>query len=231
MDILFFGAHPDDVEIACAGTILKYMDMGKQIGIIDLTAGEMGTRGSAESRKEEVKAASKVLGINIRENLGLPDAFIDSAQETQMIVIDAIRKHRPKIVIAPAIRDRHPDHGNSAKLVSEACFKSGLVKIKTDIKAWRPNAVYNFTQDRYIEPDFVIDISSYIDKKMEAILCYKSQFFQPDSKEPETPISGENFQDYIKMRAVQLGRPINAKYAEGYTVERPIGIEDITTLL
>ncbi|NQY08060.1 MAG: bacillithiol biosynthesis deacetylase BshB1 [Flavobacteriales bacterium] len=231
MDILFFGAHPDDVEIACSGTILKYVSMGKQIGIVDLTQGEMGTRGNADLRAEESAAANKVLGITARENLNLPDGFVENSREFQMEIVNVLRKYRPQVVIATAVRDRHPDHGNAAKLISESCFKSGLAKLETETEAWRPKAVYNYTQDRYIEPDFVVDITDFMDQKLEAIGCYKSQFFDPESKEPETPISGEHFRDYIKMRAMHLGRPINVKYAEGYTVERPMGVEDLTTLL
>ncbi|NQY66748.1 MAG: bacillithiol biosynthesis deacetylase BshB1 [Flavobacteriales bacterium] len=230
MDILFFGAHPDDVELACSGTILKYIASGKEIGIVDLTRGELGTRGTAEIRTQESTAARKVLGVSVSENLELSDGFVDSSKESQMAVVNAIRKHRPEIVIAPATSDRHPDHGNAAKLISEACFKSGLIKLETKYESWRPKVVYHYPQDRFINPDFVVDITGFMDQKMEVVKCYESQFFQENSEEPETPISVKGFLDFIKSRASHFGRPVNAKYGEGYTVERPIGIDDLTIL-
>ena len=235
LDILAIGVHPDDVELSCSGTILKHIAQGKKVGILDLTIGELGSRGSGELRLIEAKNAAKVLGVEVRENLGLADGFFRNDKESQAEIIKIIRKYKPEIVLANAIKDRHPDHGRAAKLISEACFYAGLIKIETSLNGinqdkWRPTAVYNYIQDRFIKPDFVVDVTAFVDKKIEAIQCFKSQFFDPNSNEPKTPISGEEFLDFIKARMMQYGREINVKYAEGFTSEKYIGVEDLLTL-
>jgi bacillithiol biosynthesis deacetylase BshB1 len=231
--ILAFGAHPDDVECAASGVLAKHIGMGKTVAIIDLTAGEMGSFGTAESRKTEADAATKILGIQYREQLDLPDGGIQNDEESRLKVIRIIRKYQPDIVLCNAIHDRHPDHANAAKLVADASFLSGLKMKKTVDKnlkqnAWRPQAVYHYIQDYYIEPDFVIDISSQMDKKIEAIKAFESQFVTPKSDEPNS-ISG--LIDQIKNTNAIFGRPINAKYAEGFTVNRYLGVTDFYSLI
>ena len=223
LDILAFGAHPDDVELSCSGTILKHIFLEKKIGIIDLTRGELGTRGSASVRLKEAALAAKMLGVSVRENLKMADGFFQNDKKHQLEIIKKIRQYRPDVVLANAIEDRHPDHGRAAKLVADACFLSGLVKIETKLngkkqQAWRPKGVYHYIQYRKLRPDFVIDISAFINKKMEAIQCFGSQFYNPDSKEPDTLISHPQFFDYIKKREEEYGEIINAKYAEGFNV-------------
>ena len=235
LDILAFGAHPDDVELACAGTLLLQMQQGYSVGVIDLTRGELGTRGSAELRDQEAAKSSKILGLSLRENLNLADGFFENNQQNKTLVIEAIRKYQPKVVFANAINDRHIDHGRGSTLISEACFLAGLPKIKTmhmgqAQEAWRPQAVYHYIQDRFIKPDFVVDISTVMEQKMEAILAFSSQFYNPDSKEAPTAISSPEFLDFIKARAAQFARDIGAKYAEGFTVERTPGITNIFDL-
>ncbi len=235
LDILVFAAHPDDVELSCSGTVLKHVSLGYKVGMIDLTSGELGTRGSAEIRLEESKKAKEILGIEVRENLGFRDGFFEIDEAHLLKVAAAIRKYQPDIILANAARDRHPDHQRAGDLVSRANFLSGLVKVETmmydqPLKPWRAKAVYHFIQDHYIEPDFVVDITGFIDKKIEAIKAFKSQFYDPESKEPQTPISKEDFMDFIKARAKQFGRPINAEYGEGFTVERYIGIDNLLNI-
>jgi bacillithiol biosynthesis deacetylase BshB1 len=235
LDILAFGAHPDDVELGCSGTLAKEISLGKKVGIIDLTRGELGTRGSVEIRNSESEAASKILGISVRENLDMRDGFFVNDESHQLKVIEMIRKYQPEIVLCNAVSDRHPDHGRAAKLTADACFYSGLIKVETkeDGKAqsaWRPKAVYHYIQDHFIEPDFVVDITAHMDKKMESIFAYSSQFFDPNSKEPETPISSKNFMENVKAKAALFGRAINADYAEGFTVSRYIGVENLFDL-
>ncbi len=235
LDLLAIGVHPDDVELSCAGTILKHIALGKTAGILDLTRGELGTRGNAALRTQEAMASAKILGVSAREQLSMPDGFFANNELYQREVIKMIRKYRPEIVLCNAISDRHPDHGRSAQLVSEACFYSGLAKIETQLdgaaqQAWRPKAVYHYIQDQYITPDFVIDISSYMDKKMEAVMAFSSQFFDPNSKEPETPISSKNFAEYVRAKHALMGRSINATFAEGYTVNRIMGVNNLFDL-
>jgi len=225
LDILAFGAHPDDVELGCGGTIAKEIHNGKKVGIIDLTRGELGTRGTADTRKEESNNAAQILGVTIRENLGFADGFFVNDKSHQLEIIKMIRKYQPTMVLCNAIDDRHIDHGKGSKLVSDACFLSGLVKIETTLdgklqQQWRPDYVYHFIQWKNIEPDIVVDISGFIDKKMAAVHAYKTQFFDPESKEPQTPISSKNFTDSIDYRARDLGRLIGTEHAEGFTVER-----------
>ena len=235
VDILAFAAHPDDIEISCGGTLLKHVEMGYKVAIVDLTQGELGTRGTAETRKEEAAEAAKLLKLSARENLKMKDGFFEHSEENKLKIISAIRKYQPNIIIANSITDRHPDHGKGSSMVSEACFLSGLPKVETTEngeaqKAWRPEAIYHYIQDYYIKPDFIVDITEYIDQKIDIIKAFKTQFFDPNSKEPETPISGEGFFDFIKARAMQFGRLIKADYAEGFTVEVPLKVDDITKL-
>ncbi|NNF02654.1 MAG: bacillithiol biosynthesis deacetylase BshB1 [Bacteroidia bacterium] len=236
LDILAFGAHPDDVEISASGTIAKHVKGGKTAGIVDLTRGELGTRGNADLRLEEAKQSAKILGLAARENLGLADGFFMNDKQSQLALVQVIRKYQPDIVLANAVTDRHPDHGKAAKLVSDACFLSGLIKVETELdgekqKAWRPSAIYHYIQDRDIKPDFVVDISDYIDFKVNSIKAFKSQFYDPDSKEPETAISSKKFLDSIKERPAELGRSIGVSYAEGFTVERNLGVNDLFDLI
>ena len=239
LDILAFGVHPDDVDFSCAGTLLRHIDLGKKVGIIDLTAGELGTRGSGPLRLEEAQKAAQILGVEVRENLGFEDAFFSNDKKHLLEVIKVIRKYQPKIVLANAIRDRHPDHGRAAKLLYDACFYSGLIKIETELngepqEAWRPKAVYHYIQDRDIKPDFLVDITPYFDKKMEAILAFSSQFYSEDDIKqglPESPIATKGFIDMFKGRAGHFGREANFEKAEGFTVERTPGVTNLFDLI
>ncbi len=233
LDILAIGAHPDDVELGCGGTIAKEIANGKQVGIIDLTGGELGTRGTAETRAIEAKEAANILGTAVRVNMGFADGFFVNDEKHQLEIIKMIRKYQPDIVLCNAIDDRHIDHGKGSKLVSDACFLSGLIKIKTydDDSSlqvpWRPKQVYHYIQWKNLEPDLAVDISGFIDKKMASVLAYKTQFYDNNSKEPETPISSKNFTDSIIYRARDLGRLVGVGYAEGFTVERHIAVDSL----
>lgn len=235
LDILAFGAHPDDVELGCGGTILKEISLGKKVGIVDLTRGELGTRGSAIIRDQEAAAAAKVLGVFIRENLNMRDGFFVNDEKHQMEIIKMIRKYQPEIVLCNAIDDRHIDHAKGSKLVSDACFLSGLRKIETQLDrenqlAWRPKFVYHYIQWKNIEPDFVVDITGFSDKKIEAILAYRSQFYDANSTEPESPISSKNFFESLNYRAQDLGRLAGTDFAEGFTVERTLAVDSLADL-
>ncbi len=235
LDILAIGVHPDDIELSCSGTLLRHAAMGKKIGLLDLTAGELGTRGSGELRLKEAEAASKILGAAVRVNLGMADGFFERTKENIIDIVEIIRLLQPDIVLMNAISDRHPDHGRAAKLTADACFYSGLSKIKTawegiSQEAWRPHAVYHYIQDHYLKPDFVVDITTYMDQKMESILAYKSQFYDPKSKEPDTPISGKDFLEIVKAKSRVQGRPAGFKYAEGFQVNRTIGVTNLFDL-
>ena len=236
VDILAFAAHPDDVELACSGTLLKHHDLGYKIAIADLTRGELGTRGSAKMREQEANEALKLMGFEARENLELKDGFFTIDEPTLLKVISVIRKYQPQIVFATAIQDRHPDHGRAAKLIAEAFFLSGLPKVETLLNGelqnpWRPTALYHYIQDRLIKPDIVVDITGYLDKKLEVIRAYRSQFYNPDSNEPETSISKKDFLEFISARAKDFGRPIGAEYGEGFTAGRFVGVSDLFHLL
>ncbi|MGM5470133.1 bacillithiol biosynthesis deacetylase BshB1 [Flavobacteriaceae bacterium LMO-SS05] len=225
LDILAIGAHPDDVELGCGATLAKEVANGKNVGILDLTQGELGTRGTKNTRKDESNKASKILGVKIRENLAFADGFFINDKAHQMEIITKIRQYQPEIVICNAVEDRHIDHGKGSKLVSDACFLSGLIKIETKYEGklqmhWRPKFVYHYIQWKNLEPDIVVDVSNFIDKKMEAVLAYKTQFYDPNSDAPETPISSKNFTDSIIYRARDLGRLVGVEYGEGFTVER-----------
>jgi len=235
LDVLAFGAHPDDIELSCSGTLMKCVNSGKKIGIVDLTKGGLGTRGTVESRDLEAEKASRILNLSIRENLNLGDGFFNYSQENLLKVITSIRKYQPEIVLCNAIKDRHPDHGRGSHLVSDACFYSGLMKIETSVanlsqQFWRPKAVYHYIQDRFIEPDFLVDISDVIDAKMNSIMAFSTQFYDPNSTEPQTPISSMQFLNTIKERSNIFGRTIGVEYAEGFTTERYIGVKDIFDL-
>ena len=235
LDILAFGAHPDDVELGCSGTIAKEVSLGKKVGIIDLTRGELGTRGSVEIRNSESAKASEILGVSVRENLNMRDGFFINDEAHQLKIIQMLRKYRPEIVLCNAITDRHIDHGKGSKLVSDACFLSGLRQIKTELngeaqEAWRPKVVYHYIQWQNIEPDFVVDISEFIDKKMESVLAYGSQFYDPNSKEPVSPITSKNFLDSVKYRAQDLVRLVGVEYAEGFTTERYLAVNSLGDL-
>jgi len=236
VDILAFGAHPDDIELGCAATLAKEVSLGKKVGIIDLTQGELGTRGSAELRKVEAENAAQILGVSVRENLQFADGFFLNDKEHQLEVIKMIRKYQPEIVLCNAIDDRHIDHGKGSDLVSHACFLSGLQKIATELNGvlqekWRPKLVYHYIQWKNIEPDFVVDVTGFMDQKIDSVMAYSSQFFDPNSKEPQTPISSKNFTDSIEYRARDLGRLIGTEYAEGFTVERFVAVDSLGKLI
>lgn len=238
LEILAFGAHPDDVELSCGGTVIKHIAAGYKVGVIDITRGELGTRGTAETRELEAIKGSKIMGISVRENLGLPDGFFQNDPDAQIQVIMAIRKYRPTIVFANALRDRHPDHGRAAELVRLAAFYSGLIKIETEIdgekqEAWRPKAVYHYMQDHWIDPDLVVDITDQYEQKCEAFLAYETQLYtgRNEEGEPETPISTPSFMEFLTARMRSVGRLINVEYGEGFNVERVPGVEDMVELL
>ncbi|MGB2300864.1 MAG: bacillithiol biosynthesis deacetylase BshB1 [Flavobacteriaceae bacterium] len=236
LDILAFGAHPDDVELSCGGTIAKEVSLGKKVGIVDLTRGELGTRGSAEIRDKESKQAASILGVSTRENLGFRDGFFRNDEAHQLEIIKILRKYKPKVVLCNAQTDRHIDHGRAASLVHDACFLSGLRKIETVIndkpqKIWRPSQVYHYMQWNNDPCDFVVDVSEFMDKKMESILTYSSQFYDEKSNEPETPISSQQFLDSIQNRAADLGRIVGVRYAEGFTTQRQLGVAQISDLI
>lgn len=230
LDILAFGAHPDDIELGASGTLYHQIKKGYKVGVVDLTRGELGTRGTPELRTQESEKASTILELAVRENLDLKDGFFEVTEPALLKVIRCIRKYQPEIVFANAIQDRHPDHGRGAQLVSRACFLSGLVKIESGQNAWRPKSVYNYVQDRGIKPDFVVDITACWEKKMESIMAYSSQFYDPNSNEPESPISSKEFKDFLEGRAREFGRMIGVEFGEGFTTERPVGVQDVFDL-
>ncbi len=236
IDVLAIGAHPDDVELGCGATVAKEVANGKKVGIIDLTRGELGTRGTAETRKDEAEKAANILGVEFRLNMGFADGFFVNDKSHQLALIKMIRKFKPEIVLCNAIDDRHIDHGKGSKLVSDACFLSGLIKIKTKDgdnitqDPWRPKFVYHFMQWKNLEPDIVVDVSGFVDTKMKAVLAYETQFYSEKSKEPETPISSKNFTDSIIYRARDLGRLIGAEAGEGFNVERYPAVDSLFDL-
>ncbi|RVT99942.1 bacillithiol biosynthesis deacetylase BshB1 [Mucilaginibacter limnophilus] len=237
LDILVLPVHPDDAELGCAGTLLKHIAMGKKAGIVDLTQGELGTRGTAEIRIAEAKAAAEILGLSVRENLALPDGFFENTKEFQLKVIEAIRKYQPEIIITNALHDRHPDHGRANQLVEASVFLSGLRRIETydngalqDV--WRPRLVLHFIQDRYIQPDIMVDITEHWDKKVESVMAFKSQFYNPEwEEEPQTYISSPEFIKNVEARAIELGKNIGVKYAEGFTSAKLLGVDNLFSLL
>ena len=231
VDILAFGAHPDDVELSCAGTILKHISLGDKVGIIDLTRGELGTRGSADIRDKESANAAQILGVEFRNNMNFRDGFFSNDETHQLELVKKIREYRPRIVLCNAIEDRHPDHAKGSSLVSDACFLSGLRKIDTGQEVWRPQFVYHYIQFKEIKADFVVDISGFMDKKMDSVLAYASQFYDPSSSEPKTIISSKDFLDSIKYRASNLGRLSGFEYGEGFTVEKSLAVSSLNSLI
>ncbi|GAA4103683.1 bacillithiol biosynthesis deacetylase BshB1 [Mucilaginibacter panaciglaebae] len=236
LDILVLAVHPDDAELGCAGTIMKHLALGKKVGVVDLTRGELGTRGSAEIRDKEAAAAAKILGLTLRENLAIPDGFFENTKQYQLKVIESIRKYQPEIIITNAYHDRHPDHGRACSLVTDAAFLSGLRKIETyqdgaHQEPWRANLLMHFIQDMYIRPDIVVDVTEYWDKKLESIFAYGSQFHNPEwEKEPQTYISSPEFIAVVESRAREFGKAINVKFAEGFTSRKILGVDNLFAL-
>ena len=236
LDILAFGAHPDDVELGCGGTIAKEISLGRKVGVIDLTRGELGTRGSADLRDKEAAEAGKILGLSVRENLRMRDGFFENDENHQMQIIQMLRNYRPDVVLCNAVDDRHIDHGKGSKLVSDACFLSGLMKIESTLdgnlqEAWRPKQVYHYIQWKDLKPDFVVDITDFMELKRRAIFAYSSQFYTPETNAPITPIATKNFLDSIDYRAQDLGRLVGTEYAEGFTAERYLAVNSLADLI
>jgi len=237
LDVLAIGAHPDDVELGCSGTLIKEIQRGRKVGIIDLTQGELGTRGTVESRYQEAEASAKIIGIHARENLKMRDGFFVNDESHQLQLISVLRRYQPEIVIANSLNDRHPDHGKGGKLVYDASFLSGLKQIKTfdengtEQQKWRPKYVLHYLQDRFYEPDLIVDVTGVWEKRMEAVKAFKSQFHLQDSNEPQTYISSPEFMDAIISRARLLGKRIGVKFAEGFTSTKNIGINDLGALV
>lgn len=231
LDILAIGAHPDDVELGCGGTLAKEIQNGKTVGILDLTKGELGTRGTDETRRVEADNAKNILGIAVRENLGIADGFFANDKENQLKIVEVIRKYQPDVILSNAPSDRHPDHGKGSDLVNTAIFLSGLPKIDNGLAAWRPKKHFHYIQWLPLEPSFVVDITGFVDKKLEVCLAYKTQFFDPTSQEPQTPISSKNFTDSIKYRAYDLGRLIGTEAGEGFISRNYVGVSDLYSLI
>lgn len=236
LDILVIAAHPDDAELGCGGTIVKHTALGMKVGILDLTRGELGTRGTAQTRDEEAREASKIMGISVRENLHLADGFFQNNKESQLVIIRKIRQYQPDIILANATSDRHPDHGKAAELAYDSSFLAGLTKIETidsdgqTQHAWRPKHVYHYIQSAFIQPDFIVDVSKEWEKKIEAIRAYRTQFFDPDSSEPQTFISSPEFLKFLDARAIELGNIAGVKYAEGFTSHRYPVVNTLTDI-
>ncbi len=239
LDLIAFGVHPDDIELSCAGTLLVEKNKRKKVGVIDLTRGELGTRGSAATRKQEAKRSAGILGLDVRENLEMADGFFENNEANKVKIIQALRKYRPEIILCNAVDDRHPDHGRSAQLVSDAAFLSGLLKIETrgedgsSQAAWRPKYVFNYIQDLYLNPTFVIDISDFFDKKIQSIEAFPSQFYTPkaEDKEPQTYISSPEFLESVINRSKMFGRMIGVKYAEGFISKKMIGFNNFDAFI
>lgn len=236
LDILAFGSHPDDVELGCGGTLSKHIAMGKKVGIVDFTRGELGTRGTVDIRDDEAKASAAILGVAVRENLNFRDGFFINDETHQLELVKAIRKFQPEIVLANAVYDRHPDHGKGAELAFHSCFLSGLSKVETTDsgkaqQAWRPKVLYHYIQSQWINPDVIVDVSAHWEKKMQAVKAFKSQFHDPNSSEPETYISSEGFMKMLEARGVELGHAIGVHYGEGFTTRRTIGVNSLMDML
>jgi bacillithiol biosynthesis deacetylase BshB1 len=235
LDILVLAVHPDDAELGCSGTIAKHIALGKKVGIVDFTRGELGTRGTAETRDEEAAASAKILGLHARENLRFKDGFFKNDEAHQLEVIKMIRKYQPEIVLSNALRDRHPDHARAGDLANDACFLSGLSKIETNLEgvnqeAWRPRLILQYIQDYYIKPDIIVDITPFIDIKVSAIKAFKTQFYNPDHQEAETYISSPEFFESVLGRAREFGKSIGATFAEGFTSRKLLGVADLFEL-
>ena len=236
LDILVFAAHPDDAELSCSGTIISHVNQGKKVGMVDFTKGELGTRGTVEIRMNEAKQAADILGLAVRENLGFEDIYFENDKAHQLEVIKMIRKFQPEIVLANAVEDRHPDHPKASQLALQACFMAGLKKIETkldgiDQPAWRPRGVYHYIQSNFIKPDIIVDVSDYWDQRMASVKAFKSQFFNPDSREPETFISSPQFMQLLEARATEFGKSIGVKYGEGFTVDKNMGVKSLFDLI
>jgi bacillithiol biosynthesis deacetylase BshB1 len=241
VDILAIAAHPDDVELSCCGTLLRHINQGKTVGLIDLTRGELGTRGNAEIREEEAKNAAELMGAEFRKNLDMPDGFFRHSKENLLKLIQVVRQHQPDIVLANAPEDRHPDHAKAAKLISDACYFAGLIKIESKAEdsgeqqnRWRPKAVYHFIQDYHLQPDFVVDITGFWERKLECIRAFRSQIYVPEAEEFEeeldSPISGKDFIDFLESKARTFGRPAGFELAEGFIAGRTVGVRDLFDL-
>jgi bacillithiol biosynthesis deacetylase BshB1 len=237
LDILAIGSHPDDVELGCSGTLIAEIMRGKKAGIIDLTQGELGTRGSIETRYEEAADAARIIGVSIRENLKMRDGFFQNDEEHQLQLIKVLRKFQPEIVIANILEDRHPDHGRGGLLAYDACFFSGLRQVKTigddgqEQEKWRPKMLLHYIQDRFYEPDLIVDISHVWEQRMEAIKAYKTQFLADGSSDPQTYISSPGFMEALSARARLLGKRIGVKYAEGFVSKKSIGVKSLDALV
>lgn len=235
LDLLVFAVHPDDAELGCSGTIIKHIAQGKKVGIVDFTEGELGTRGTAETRKAEAAASSKIMGIHARENIGIRDGFFKNDEQHQLEVIKMVRKYQPEIILTNALYDRHPDHGRASELANDAIFLSGLRRIETTLdgivqQSWRPRLVLQYIQDTYIKPDIIVDISDQMEQKIEAIRAFKTQFDSPDKNEPQTYISTPAFLQAVIARAREMGKNIGAEYGEGFTSRKLLGIDNLFDL-
>lgn len=236
LDLLVFAVHPDDAELGCSGTILKHIALGKKVGLVDFTRGELGTRGSAAIRDTEAADSAKIMGLHARENLRFRDGFFENNELHQLEVVKMIRKYQPELVLTNALHDRHPDHGRAGDLAHDACFLSGLSKVKTEIdgmaqEAWRPRLLLQYIQDRYIQPDIIIDITPYFETKIAAIKAFKTQFFNPDLEEPDTYISSPEFFESIIGRAREFGKSVGATYGEGFTSRKLLGVDNLFNLM
>ena len=227
LDILVFGAHPDDVELGCGGTIIKEIKAGKKVGIIDLTRGELGTRGTSDTRNSETKSASEIMGVIVRENMDFKDGFFKDDEQNKLALIKKIRQYQPEIVITNALSDRHPDHGRGAQITLDSCFLSGLEKIDTGQQIWRPRAIYHYIQFNHLKPDLVVDISEEMEVKLQAVRAYSTQFFNPKSKETDTIISSKSFLESVSYRAKDLGRQSNCEYAEGFLAHQMLKVNTL----
>lgn len=235
-DILVLASHPDDAELGCGATIARHVALGFKVAVVDFTQGELGTRGTVETRAREAADSARILGLTARENLNLKDGFFQNEPEAQLAVVRAVRKYQPEIVIANAVYDRHPDHGKGANLAHDACFLAGLVKVETSSDGkpqspWRPRVLYHYIQSQFIVPDLIVDVSESWDKKMEAVRAFKSQFYDPNSKEPQTYISNPAFLQMLEARAVELGHAIGVRYGEGFTVRRFMGVKSLFDII
>lgn len=239
LDILAIGVHPDDVELGCSGTIINEIKRGKKVGVVDLTQGELGTRGTVESRYQESANAAMIMGVQVRENLKMRDGFFENDEEHKMKLIAVIRKYRPDIVIGNVLHDRHPDHGRAGQLIAESSYLAGLSKINSldetgkSQERWRPSYVLHYIQDWYHEPDLLIDISDVFEQRMKAIEAYSTQFHTGEKSEegPQTYISTPDFLDSVIARARMFGKRIGVKYAEGFICEKKIGIRNLDALI
>ncbi|MFN0290895.1 bacillithiol biosynthesis deacetylase BshB1 [Pedobacter helvus] len=235
LDLLVLAVHPDDAELGCSGTIIKHITQGKKVGIVDFTKGELGTRGTAETRAEESKNATVIMGIHARENIGIRDGFFKNDEEHQLQVVKIIRKYQPEIILTNALYDRHPDHGRASELANDAIFLSGLRKIETSLdgvaqQPWRPRLTLQYIQDTYIKPDIIVDISEQMEQKIEAIKAFKTQFDSPNEDEPQTYISTPAFLQSVIARAREMGKNIGAEYGEGFTSRKLLGVDSLFDL-